>query len=132
MSIRLASAQGHRSSFNSSENTRNFDFSALHQSMADIKRNLWEINRRSTSMQKRLTMHHSYFANKVVVKKKDDAFNSYSNTEVSLSHHLTAKSTSREKYHIPERKDVPIASNGLKSNTRNIMMSQNVSKRKNL
>jgi hypothetical protein len=78
-------------------------------------------------------MHHSYFANKLVLKKKDDAFNSYSNTEVSLSH-LTAKSTSREKYCIPESKDVPIASSGggIKSNTKIMSIHNSVSKRKNI
>ncbi len=65
------------SSSNNSTGRSNIDFSALSQSMADIKRGLWDFDRRNNYFQKKLTQQHSNFANKVIITKKDEAFNSY-------------------------------------------------------
>lgn len=56
---------------------KTFDFSALHQSMSDIKRDLWESDRRSTSFKRHLSSQHSDFANKILLFKREQAYNGY-------------------------------------------------------
>lgn len=62
----------------SSSQQRSFDFSALHESMTDIKRHLWEIDRRESSFKRHLHLQHTDFANKIILRKKEEALNSYS------------------------------------------------------
>lgn len=50
---------------------KTFDFSAIHQSMVEIKRSLWEVDRRETSFKRHMNILHTDFANKIIVRKKE-------------------------------------------------------------
>ncbi len=42
-----------------------------------MKRNLWEIDRRNKSFQKNINIQHSDFANKIILRKREESYNSY-------------------------------------------------------
>ena len=70
-----------------------FDFSALNESMADIKRGLWEVKRRESSFKRCLNMNHTDFANKIILRKKEESFNSYAE---KLQHERDSMSSPRK------------------------------------
>jgi hypothetical protein len=55
--------------------------------MADIKRSIWEVDRRSQIFKKQMTSQHSYFANKIILSKREEAFNSYSKSSIRFNNH---------------------------------------------
>jgi hypothetical protein len=41
--------------------------------MAEIKRGLWEVDRRDASLKKQMHLLHTEFANKIILNKKNEA-----------------------------------------------------------
>lgn len=70
--------------------------------MADIKRTLWEVDRRNKGMQSHLTQSHSNFANKILLLKKDEEYNVLSQKMEEQRQSLTQTGT----YHKERRMDL--------------------------